>query len=324
MTSEDSTESLPRVGILSLGDMGAGIARLLIAHGFAVATNCEGRSEDTIERARNAKVELVSSDLELVQKSNVILSIVPPRDAEATAQRVIEALSGTKEGDRAPLYYADLNAVSPTTVRAIAASFDKSRAPVRFIDGCILGAPPRLLEDGKGEWFRPNIPISGPHSLAEITPGGDRLLSVLKIDPIADKIGQASGLKMCFASMLKGFTAIATQSFTTAHRLGVSDSLRSHMAQVVPGALARAEEAVPVMVPKAYRWVREMEEIAATMCDDGGWERDLFLGAAATYESVAEDPVLGKERIGKRSRGTDLNSVAELLADGLDKKRKKI
>ena len=31
------------VGVLSLGDMGAGIARLLMARGFAVATNCQGR-----------------------------------------------------------------------------------------------------------------------------------------------------------------------------------------------------------------------------------------------------------------------------------------
>lgn len=35
--------SLPKIGILSLGDMGAGIARLLIAHGFTVATNTQGR-----------------------------------------------------------------------------------------------------------------------------------------------------------------------------------------------------------------------------------------------------------------------------------------
>lgn len=35
--------SLATIGILSIGDMGLGIAKLLRAHGFAVATNCEGR-----------------------------------------------------------------------------------------------------------------------------------------------------------------------------------------------------------------------------------------------------------------------------------------
>lgn len=39
-----SSQSTPtKIGILSLGDMGAGIARLLIAHGFPVATNGQNR-----------------------------------------------------------------------------------------------------------------------------------------------------------------------------------------------------------------------------------------------------------------------------------------
>jgi hypothetical protein len=33
----------PAVGIISFGDMGSGLARLLIAHGFTIVTNCEGR-----------------------------------------------------------------------------------------------------------------------------------------------------------------------------------------------------------------------------------------------------------------------------------------
>lgn len=273
----------------------------------------------------------------MVQQCDVILSVVPPRDAAATAQRVIDALSGGTTKRESEIYFVDLNAVSPTSVRAIAASFEKSRVPVRFVDGCILGFPPRLLEKtetsssssekseskpGDG-WFCPNFPVSGPHRLSSVTPGGDLLTSVLRLDHIADEIGKASGLKMCFAAMAKGFTALATQSFTTAHRLGVADALRAQLADAAPATLSRAEASVPNMVPKAYRWVREMEEIAATFSDDGGWERDLFRGAAGTYQAVADDPVLGKERVGKRQRGTDLESVAGLLADGLDKKKKK-
>lgn len=273
----------------------------------------------------------------MVQQCDVILSVVPPRDAAATAQRVIDALSGGTTKRESEIYFVDLNAVSPTSVRAIAASFEKSRVPVRFVDGCILGFPPRLLEKtetsssssekseskpGDG-WFCPNFPVSGPHRLSSVTPGGDLLTSVLRLDHIADEIGKASGLKMCFAAMAKGFTALATQSFTTAHRLGVADALRAQLADAAPATLSKAEASVPNMVPKAYRWVREMEEIAATFSDDGGWERDLFRGAAGTYQAVADDPVLGKERVGKRQRGTDLESVAGLLADGLDKKKKK-
>ena len=38
-----SVQSLAKVGILSIGDMGVGIAKLLVAKGFTVATNAQGR-----------------------------------------------------------------------------------------------------------------------------------------------------------------------------------------------------------------------------------------------------------------------------------------
>lgn len=37
------SDSKPKIGLLSIGDMGVGIAKLLIAHGFIVATNITGR-----------------------------------------------------------------------------------------------------------------------------------------------------------------------------------------------------------------------------------------------------------------------------------------
>ena len=39
----NETKALAKVGILSIGEMGVGIAIRLIAAGFTVATNCEGR-----------------------------------------------------------------------------------------------------------------------------------------------------------------------------------------------------------------------------------------------------------------------------------------
>ncbi|KAL6804745.1 6-phosphogluconate dehydrogenase [Trichoderma sp. SZMC 28013] len=319
-----STSVPTKVGILSLGDMGAGIARLLIAHGFPVSTNCQGRSEDTIERARNAGVELLSSDLELVQQCNVIFSVVPPRDAEATAQRIIDASSGGSRKET--LYYVDLNAVAPSTCKSIVALFDKARVPVKFIDACILGGPPSLKKPSQeGEeavWDQPSIPISGPHSLTSL-PDGEKLASVLQLRSISEEIGAASGLKMCFASITKGFTALVTQSFTTAHRLGVVDELKLELNQMVPAMLTRAEKGVPGMPPKAYRWVREMEEISKTFHEEGGWDRTVFEGIAGVYKAVADDGVLGQEKIGKRKRGTSLDDVATVMAEGLEMKKKK-
>lgn len=277
-------------------------------------------------------MELVETDVDLVEECSAILSVVPPRDAEATARRIVDALSQSNR--REELYFIDLNAVSPSSTKAIGTLLEKSEVPVRFIDGCILGGPPKRNTSTDGgsrsssssssssnysDWIRPRLPISGPESLSAL-PYGDALVSVLNMNPISPDIGAASGLKMCFAAMSKGFIAIATQSFATAHSLGVADVLRDEMAKGLPAHLALADRAVPGMPPKAYRWVREMEEIARTMSEEGGWGEELFQGAAGVYKDVAEDEVLGSEKVGKRKRGATLEDVAAAAAEGLRKK----
>ncbi|KAI4600161.1 hypothetical protein KJ359_001263 [Pestalotiopsis sp. 9143b] len=279
-------------------------------------------SNDTIERAKSAQVDVLASDVELADACSVILSVVPPRDAVATAQRVVETFVGTTSRDP-PLYFADLNAVAPSTCRSIAALIEKSRAPIRFVDGGIIGASPSLREDASSsspEWNKPSVPMSGPYKLSDIPEFGPALASALNARHISDDVGAASGLKMCFASMTKGFTSIAIQSFTTAARLGVLDELRR---EVPAATLEKAEKGVVGMPPKAYRWVREMEEIALTFEEDGGFSQDSFRGAAKVYKAVAEDSPLGQEKIGKRKRGTTVDDVAAALIEGMDKRKKK-
>ncbi|KAH7376504.1 6-phosphogluconate dehydrogenase [Plectosphaerella cucumerina] len=321
------------VAVLSIGDMGVGIARLLISQGFKVVTN------DTKTRAREAGVELLDTDSELVARSAVVLSVVPPRDATATAQRILDALPSKPDPARSPLYFADLNAVSPATTSEMAALFARAPSPVRFVDGCILGGPPRqtsAADPGTNAttaddavpsvpgWVTPSIPTSGPHPIPSIPDIGERLSTALGASHISPVVGAASGLKMCFASLSKGFTALAVESFTTAHRLGVLPHLRAELASRLPQHAQLAERSVVTMPPKAYRWVREMEEISATHREDGGFaDEAMFRGAAGIYRTIAEDTVLGDEKIGKRKRGTTLEDLAAAVSEGLDKKRKK-
>lgn len=63
--------------------------------------------------------------------------------------------------------------------------------------------------------------------------------------------------------------------------------------------------------PKAYRWVKEMEEIAVTHAEDGGFDggeglgvgKGIFDAVAEVYRTIAEDTVLGKETTERRKRG---------------------
>ncbi|KAI0847583.1 6-phosphogluconate dehydrogenase C-terminal domain-like protein [Daldinia vernicosa] len=320
---------LAKIGIISIGDMGLGIAKLLVANGFSVATNVKGRSNDTLDRAKSAQVELLNSDEALTQQCSVILSVVPPRDAVATAQRIADAVSGPlRRADDNPLYFADLNAVAPSSIKRIAALFDHPRLlSVRFVDGSILGLPPALKSSSAGgaaaEWLLPRIPTSGPHQLSDIPRFGAKLAATLNARHVSPEIGAASGLKMCFASFTKGFTSLAIQSFTTAHRLGVLSDLQGELQAVLPRHYELAAKGVVDMAPKAYRWVTEMEEIARTLSEEGGFAPDSFLGAAKVYRTVADDTVLGQEKIGKRKRGTTVEDVAAAVAEGLQTKRKK-
>jgi hypothetical protein len=143
---------------------------------------------------------------------------------------------------------------------------------------------------------------------------------------VNNTIGSATGLKMCFASLSKGFTALAIQSFTTAYNLNVLDELKEHMSEFNPAALQNAERSLPGMCPKAYRWVHEMREIAETFEADGGFEaqESSFRSIAEVYELVAEGAVLGKEKVGERRRGKTAEEVARWMSEGTARRKEKV
>ncbi|CZR51248.1 uncharacterized protein PAC_01123 [Phialocephala subalpina] len=345
---------LATVGILSIGEMGMGVAKLLIAHNFRVVTNIEGRSADTHARVQSAKIESLPSDSSLVSASDYILSIVPPRDAFATAKRISTAITALPSPKPTPLYYLDLNAISPRSAREIAILFS-STPSITLVDGGIIGGapspkdpsldpsppPPRLGTSINPEtthpWNRPSVPTSGPHPLASAPVSGKDLAETLNVRHISDEIGSASGLKCCFASTTKGFTALCLQAFTTASNLGVFDELQKEMETKIPG-LWKSSGGISSMPPKAYRWVKEMEEIAVTHAEDGGFEGGsglagsqgagkggvgIFDAVAEVYRAVAEDTVLGEEKTERRKRGRTREDVASAMGEGLKEKRKK-
>jgi hypothetical protein len=301
------------VGILSIGQMGLGIAKLLVAHDFRVVTNVSDRSPATQKRAQDAQLELVDSDVELVGKCDYILSIVPPRDAVATAMRIIDAEASDPK--RWPTYYLDLNAISPSTASKIAAAFKQKAPSILFIDGGIIGGPPTLLP-GSSEWKRPGIPLSGPNSLYDAPIGGSHLAEVLNTQYLGPKVGSASGLKCCFAALSKGFTALALQSFSTAASLDVLPALQGYLKEFNPGGGERAEKGIVGCPSKAYRWVEEMNQIGECFEVEGGWaeQAKIFREVAGVYEGLARVV----ERKGTKGMA-DVDGVVGALGEDLKK-----
>lgn len=249
---------------------------------------------------------------EVVCDSDCLLSIVPPKDAYGTAQRISAELPSRAAKRSTPLYFLELNAVSPSSARAIAELFAATPPATVFIDGGIIGGPPQPVDDHR--WKSPRVVMSGPSPLPD-----HQLTTILNVRHVSTEIGAASGLKMCFASLTKGFTALAIQSFTTAQGLGTLPELRDLLQDHFPAMLSRADAGVRSMPPKAYRWVREMEEIGDTF-EVEGFERDLFYQVAQVYRTVADDPILGQEQTGQRERGQTAEDVAEILHGAMSRR----
>lgn len=228
--------------------MGIGIAKLLRAHGYPVLTSLQNRSEATKTRASALDVHCLDTDKALVEASDVVLSIVPPEHAHKTATRIADAVKTAQRQRQGPLYLLDLNAISPKNARDTAAAVEASGADVVFIDGGIIGGPPREKDDKT--WHCPSITVSGPHELKDLPNDGQRLAEILNMQHVGAEIGKASGLKMCFASMTKGLVAIAIQAFTTAQRLGVHDELTDHLKRYSPKTGDLVEGGLTGMPPK--------------------------------------------------------------------------
>lgn len=262
---------------------------------------------------------------------------MPPRDALATAKRFAAAAAKVKDAD---LYYLDLNATSPGLARKISEVFVQDAPHVKFVDGGIIGGPPRLVEEeqqqqqnGDGSqhepganWKRPAIPLSGPHNLPN-----EHLSKVLNATYLGTSVGSASGLKCCFASMVKGLIALSLQAFSTAESLGVYEELQRQLEHFQPALQKSTTRMVTEIPPKAGRWVEEMLEIGRCFGEEGGWDNvkgdegaDVYRRMAEVYRTVAEDTVLGKERPEHRERGTTADDVAAALVESLKGREKKL
>lgn len=264
----------PVVAIIGAGEMGAAVGRRLHDAGAHVLTSLTGRTAASADRIRRAGLEVVRDDDRLVGNADFVLSIVPPAAALEVAERLREPL---RRAALSPIL-ADCNAIAPATMLQVARILE----PLPVIDAGIIGGPPR--EGTQDPAAGPRFYASGPHAarLAILTRYG------LDIAVMDAPIGAASGLKLAYAGLTKGFTALAAVIITAASRDGLAESLRAELARTQPQFLTGIDRSVPAMYPKAYRWVAEMEQIAAFIADPAAGST-IYEGAARLFEAIAAD-----------------------------------
>jgi 3-hydroxyisobutyrate dehydrogenase-like beta-hydroxyacid dehydrogenase len=252
--------------------MGSAVGAAYLDAGRRVVATVDGRSERTRGLAEGAGIELHPDLDAVVSAADVVVSVVPPDQASATAAAI--AAAATRTGAR-PLV-SDWNAVSPATARELERTL--AAAGLELVDGSISGGPPRA-------GYRTRVYLSGARAreLAARAPAW------LDLRVVGEEVGLASAVKMCTASVYKGFTALLAHALVTAEAHGVLPHVLDDLHDSFPRQLDAAARLLAVSATKAERYVGEMREIAATQAS-AGLTPALFDAFAEAYEAVASTP----------------------------------
>jgi 3-hydroxyisobutyrate dehydrogenase-like beta-hydroxyacid dehydrogenase len=233
------------IGLLHPGEMGAAVGKCLAGAGHRVLWVPEGRGAATKERAEAAGLTGVTM-AEIVTRSAVILSVCPPHAALDVA-RAVAGFGGL---------YLDANAISPATADEVAAIVAAGGAG--YVDGGIIGPPPAAPGHTR-------LYLSGPRA-AEV----QALFGGTDVDArVVPPPGTASAVKMAYASWTKGSAALLLAARALARAEGVEAVLLEEWGLSQPGLEKRWEGADRAAAAKGWRWVGEMEEIAAAMAAAG-------------------------------------------------------
>jgi putative dehydrogenase len=270
LVSQSEANMTPVVAVIAPGMMGAAVGKKLVDNGLKVLTSLDGRSAETAARAKAASMAAAGD--EEIAASDFILSILPPGDAVALAERFQPAL---KASNAKPVY-VDCNAINPKTVDRVAAVIAPTDCP--FVDSGIIGSPPKPSDAG------PRFYASGPAAprFATLRQYG------LDVRVLDGAISAASALKMSYAGITKGTQAIGAAMMLAATRAGSADALFAELSSSQKEMFAWFKRGLALMPPKAYRWVAEMHEIAGFVGEDPT-AHELYEGAAHFYERIAED-----------------------------------
>ncbi len=255
---------MQRVGLMHPGAMGASVGAAACSNERTVLWASNGRSESTRERANRANLKDAGTVPELVNASEILLSVCPPHAAQDVADEVSKlGFSGV---------YVDCNAISPDRTREVQRIVEKAGA--HYVDGGIIGGPAWTPDVGT------RLYLSGPRAdeVSACFAG-----SPLQAPVISDRIGAASAIKMGYAAFTKGTTALLTAILGMVEKEGVRDDLARHWGDTFTDQTVRR---VCANTAKAWRFVGEMHEISATF-KGAGLPGGFHQAAAEVYERLA-------------------------------------
>ncbi|HXF66613.1 MAG TPA: DUF1932 domain-containing protein [Burkholderiales bacterium] len=283
-----------RLGLLGFGEAGYHFAKGLARAGlrgivaYSRAGARAGPGDPVRARALEAGVELVATPRELCRRADLILSLVPGKNALAALRSVRRHL--------APGHlYVDATAASVEAMERAAALLEGSAS---FVDAAIMGPVPI---EGTGVL----VLASGPHAArlqALLAPYG------MNIQVIGERPGAASAMKLVRSIFMKGLAALLIETLEAAERGGIRDA--------VARDLARWMDAQPferVMrrfvcgtAVHAARRVHEMQDALALLRALGSSTR-MTRATRAVIRSIA------RRGLGERFGGREPENIAPVI-----------
>ncbi len=238
-----------KIGFVGFGEAAYHIAKGLRQPGIASISAFDIHVTDQVrQRARETETSLVSSNRELAQSCDIMLSAV-------TADQALNASNQNAPFLTARHLYADLNSVSPGVKQSVARVIESTGA--RFAEIAMMAPVPPyghkvpMLAGGAG----------APDFVEKLAPFG------ISAEIVSREVGTAAATKMCRSIIVKGLEALLTECVLGATRYHADERVFASLGESFPGIDWKklADYMVGRVVVHGERRAREMEEVAATL-----------------------------------------------------------
>ncbi len=251
----------PIVGILHPGSMGAAVAACAATNAAAVLWCEAGRSPASAARAAQFGLTRVHTLAELLDRSDIIISLCPPAAAEDLARDVARhGFAGV---------YVEANAINPERAQRITALLERDAT---VVDGAVVGSPP---VSGK----TPTLYLSGLNAATEQI---EALFAgtAVRTAVLGTEVGKASALKLAYTSFQKTSRVLVALAVGMAREHGVDQQLLEVASKRTDSYLSEPQY-IAKTAARAWRWGPELEEAADALAAVG-LPPEMLRAAAST------------------------------------------
>ena len=240
------------IGILYPGEMGASFGKLLCEAGFRVITTAEGRSPRTRRLCYESGLSVLGSLGEVLERSDVVISLVSPGAALSVARDVAAKIDGSSRS----LLYIDANSISPMTVTRISEAL--CSATVDFVDASIFGLASQLRQRG-------TLYLSGSRA-KELS---SQFEPIMRVKVAGDMPGQAWAIKMIVSGIPKGLSGLFIETMLFAQDMHLLDEAIEACDEIYPSIMEVIRRMLPTYPQHAARRCEELQEVEETMLISG-------------------------------------------------------